>query len=188
MTNKYKLPLAFFAVAILFLSSCKKEDPEIPNEEELITTVTYTLTPQGGGDDVEFIFRDLDGDGGDAAVIINGTLQANTVYDGSLELLNESEAPVEDITEEIQEEDADHQFFFSVSNGLNLNITYDDVDGNNNPVGLATVATSGEASQGQLTIILRHEPEKSAGGVSDGDITNAGGETDIEVTFDVTIE
>ena len=44
------------------LSSCEK-DPQIPNEEELITTVTYTLTPVSGGDPVIFSFRDLDGDG-----------------------------------------------------------------------------------------------------------------------------
>ena len=35
---------------------------------------------------------------------------------------------------------------------------------------------------------LRHEPAKDASGVAAGDITNAGGETDIEVTFDVTVE
>ena len=34
-----------------------------------------------------------------------------------------------------------------------------------------------------MTVILRHEPDKAGAGVSDGDITNAGGETDIEVTF-----
>ena len=34
-----------------------------------------------------------------------------------------------------------------------------------------------------MTVILRHEPNKAGAGVSDGDITNAGGETDIEVTF-----
>ncbi|HBK71516.1 MAG TPA: type 1 periplasmic binding fold superfamily protein, partial [Flavobacteriaceae bacterium] len=36
--------------------------------------------------------------------------------------------------------------------------------------------------------ILRHEPNKSASGVSDGDITNAGGETDIEVIFNITVQ
>ena len=36
--------------------------------------------------------------------------------------------------------------------------------------------------------MLRHEPDKSAAGVSSGDITNAGGETDIEVSFNVIIE
>jgi len=39
-----------------------------------------------------------------------------------------------------------------------------------------------------VTITLRHEPAKDATGVSDGDITNAGGETDISVNFPVEIQ
>ena len=40
---------------------------------------------------------------------------------------------------------------------------------------------------GTITVILRHEPDKDASGVSNGDITNAGGETDIEVVFNVEV-
>jgi hypothetical protein len=35
---------------------------------------------------------------------------------------------------------------------------------------------------------LRHEPNKDALNVASGEITNAGGETDIEVSFPVTIK
>ena len=49
-------------------------------------------------------------------------------------------------------------------------------------------ATTGDASSGDVTVILRHEPDKEADGVSDGDVTNAGGETDVEVTFDADVE
>jgi hypothetical protein len=35
---------------------------------------------------------------------------------------------------------------------------------------------------------LRHEPAKSAAGVADGDLTEAGGETDVEVVFEVIVE
>ena len=71
---------------------------EIPNEEELITTVNYTLTPADGSAAITLSFVDLDGDGGDAPTITGGTLIANTTYTGTLELLNEAEMPVEDIT------------------------------------------------------------------------------------------
>ncbi len=57
------------------------------------------------------------------------------------------------------------------------------MDGNGNPVGLTFNLTTGDATTGSVTIILRHEPMKDASGVSDGDITNAGGETDISVTI-----
>jgi len=67
MFNKYLL-LTFLAGSLL-ITSCK-DDPEPPNEEEIITTVMYTLTPDGGGTSVTMSFEDLDGDGGNAATIV----------------------------------------------------------------------------------------------------------------------
>ncbi|MEX0812750.1 MAG: hypothetical protein WD048_11090 [Chitinophagales bacterium] len=171
----------------LFLAACEKDDPEIPNEEELITTLTYTLTPQSGGDNVVLTFKDLDGDGGDAPEISSGILAANTTYNGTLSLLNEQESPAEDITEEIEEEEDEHQFFFQTTvNGVAIN--YDDADGDGNPIGLKTILSTGDAGSGTLSITLRHEPNKSASGVADGNIANAGGETDIEVTFNLDVQ
>lgn len=172
--------------AVLFLNSCKDDDPVDENDEEVITTLTYTLTPTSG-DVVTLSFLDLDGDGGNAPTITGGTLQANMNYTGALDLKNEAETPAESITEEIEEEDLEHQFFFSV-NGANLTVEYNDEDASGNPLGLATNLSTGDTSTGTLTVVLRHEPDKSGSGVSTGDITNAGGETDIEVTFDITIQ
>lgn len=172
---------------LVVFNSCKDDDPVEDPEEEVITTLNFTLTPTTG-DVVTLAFSDPDGDGGNAPTITGGTLQADMTYTGSLELLNESESPAEDITAEISEEDDEHQFFFSTSSDLNLSVSYADQDGNGNPLGLSTTLMTGAASTGTLTVILRHEPAKDASGVSGGDITNAGGETDIEVTFDVTIQ
>ena len=130
----------------------------------------------------------MDGDGGTAPVIINGTLAANTTYSGTVDLLNESEEPAEDIGAEVAEEDDHHQLFYELSSGLNMTIEYADFDGDGNPLGLMTTLTTEDASSGQLTCTLRHQPEKDEPGVADGDITNAGGETDIEVQFEVTIQ
>ena len=187
MNTLKTLQWALPAMAILAFSSCEKEDPIVPNEEEVITTLVYTLTPQGGGTAVEFRFTDLDGDGGDAPVITNGTLDTNTVYNGSLTLLNEAETPVENITVEVEEEGADHQFFFAIT-GANASVDYADADADGNPIGLSTTFSTTAASTGTLVVTLRHEPDKGATGVAGGDITNAGGETDIEVTFDLTIQ
>ncbi len=185
MTNKISL----FAIllSLVMISSCKKDKTVIPNEEEVITTLNYTLTPVGGGTTVTMTFQDLDGDGGAEPVITGGTLVANTTYTGALELLNETETPAEDITAEIKEEDADHQFFFSTTVSA-LTVTYEDQDDNGQPVGLQTKIITPLVGSGQLTIILRHEPNKSAPGVNTGSILNAGGETDIEVTFDVDVQ
>lgn len=187
MKNTKNILWALPLFSILLFTSCEKDDPDVPNEEELITTLVYTLTPQGGGTAVEFRFTDLDGDGGNAPVIVNGTLAANTVYDGVITLLNEAESPAENISEEVQAEAEEHQLFFAVA-GASATIAYADTDADGNPIGLLSTLTSAGASSGTLTITLRHEPNKSATGVVAGNIANAGGETDIEVTFDVTVQ
>ncbi len=180
--------LAFLFIATLVFTGCSDDDvPELPdliNEEEVITTMTITLTPVGGGTAVTLQTRDLDGDGPNAPVVTMGSVLAeNTTYTGSIVLLNETETPAEDITEEIEEEDEEHQFFF-VATGVNGTFAYTDTDENGNPVGLNFTLTTTTASTGSLTFILKHEPTKP----NNGSATDAGGETDIETTFDVTIQ
>ena len=173
------------AGALTFVS-CEKDDPEIPNEEELITTVKYTLKPQPDGSAVVFLFRDLDGDGGNKPVITTGPLQPGTIYSSTLELMNEAEMPAENITEEIEKEGDEHQFFFTSTS--NMSVQYNDTDLNGKPVGLKTILTTGNAGTEKLKIVLRHQPDKTASGVANGDIKNAGGETDIEIEFNVVVQ
>jgi hypothetical protein len=184
--------LFLYASAFLFLfavASCKKDnhDHDHDHEQELITTVKLVFTPSGGGTPVEFKFTDNDGIGGNPPVIINDTLSANTSYSLVVSLLNESVSPAVDVTREIRMEGKEHQLFYAVENGLNLTITYNDADVNGKPIGLLCNAVTGNASSGTLTVTLRHQPNKNAANVSSGNITNAGGETDAEVTFNVTI-
>ena len=181
------LLVALLGVSMLFLTSCEK-DPDPVNEEEVITTLTMTWTPDGGGTPIVFQFRDVDGEGGMDPVLTTAPLAANTTYNVSLELLNETEDPAEDITEEVEEEGAEHQFFFAVTQGINLTFSYLDTDTNGAPIGLETQMNTGDASTGALQVTLRHEPDKGAAGVAQGDITNAGGETDIQVEFDLVIQ
>ncbi len=81
----------------------------------------------------------------------------------------------------------DHQFFFTSSTST-IKVVYSDQDGNGKPIGLSTSLTTTAAGSGILTITLRHEADKSASGVSDGEIANAGGETDIEVSFPTDVQ
>jgi len=179
------------SIAILALFSSCDKDPVVPNEEELITTVNYTLTPVSTGQTVTYTFLDIDGDGGNAPIISTiGELKSGTSYNGVLTLLNEAGNPSQNITEEIEAEDKDHQLFFAVSGGTvgKMVISYDDKDANNQPLGLKTKVSTTGTGTGKLMITLRHLPNKSATGVSTGNITNAGGETDIEVNFDIVIK
>ena len=174
------------ACSFLLFTGCSDDDenPAPVNEEEVITTMNVTLTPQGGGTAITLQSQDLDGDGPDAPVItVSGNLEDFTTYDGSIELLNETETPAEDVTEEIEEEAEEHQFFFTSTGNIG-NITYLDADANSNPIGLEFSISTQQPGDASLTITLRHEPLKP----NDGTLAGAGGETDIAQTFSLTVE
>ncbi len=191
--------LSALALTGFFLTSCSDDDdaPEPVNEEETITTMTVTLIPQGGGTTVTLVSRDLDGDGPNAPDIdVSGDLAENTTYDGGVVLLNETETPAENVNEEVEGEADEHQFFFVVSGGLNATAAYEDDEsdyvseetGENftstNPVGIEFTLVTTDASSGNLAVTLRHEPKKP----NDGTLADAGGETDITQTFNLTVE
>ncbi len=174
--------------ATLFMVACSNDDdnntPEPVNEEELITTMTITLTPEGGGPDVVFQTRDLDGDGPNPPVVTDPViLTAGVTYDGVIKLLNETETPPEDITLEVEDESDEHQFFYTRGGGLNVATEYSNFDNNGNPLGTEFKLSSNVPSAGTLTFTLRHEPTKPNNGLS-----SAGGETDIAATFNITVQ
>ena len=177
--------LSLFALSGLVLTSCSDDDPEPVNEEEVITTMTINLVPQGGGTAVQLQSRDLDGDGPEPPVItVSGNFSARTVYNGSIVLLNETETPPENITVEVEEEADEHQFFYTIGASLSAQTEYSNVDGNGNPLGTQFTFSAGDESTGQITFTLRHDLKKP----NDGALADAGGETDIAQTFDVAIE
>jgi len=182
--NKLTFPFLALLLAGIAISgtSCKK-DPVDVNEEELITTLRMTWTPEGGGIERVFEFSDPDGPGGTAPTVFSDTLAANTTYNVSIEVLDESATPVKDISEEILAEGDEHQFFFATTSGVVLQFSYEDTDVNGAPIGLKTKMYTKDAGSGLLRVTLRHDLAKGASGVPQGDITNAGGETDIEVDF-----
>lgn len=189
ISTKATLSFATAIAIVVGASSCKKDDDPIapPHQEELITTLLLHFASQGGSENKTFNFTDLDGDGGNAPVILADTLSADTVYNVTIEVLNESESPAEDITQEIEDEGDDHQFFF-LENNVDLDFSYQDVDNSGNPIGLSNTCAVGAVAMGTLTVVLRHQPDKNAAGVSGGDISNAGGETDNEVEFSAIVE
>ena len=177
--------ISLLVIPVIFSTSCSNDDAPV-NEEEVITTVTTTLV--GGGQTITLTSRDLDGDGPNAPVItVSGNLTAGTTYTGSTTFLNELESPAEDITVEVEEEGADHQVFYQLPSSIGT-VTYTDTDANGRPIGLNFTLVAGTSgSTGTLTVTLRHLPNKTASGVSGGDITNAGGNTDAAVSFSVAV-
>lgn len=186
----YRLLLSLF-VGLIAFSCGDDDDPEpVVNEEELITDVTITLTNDSNSTDiVVYTWSDRDGDGGNAPTISDGdTLNTNASYTGRITLADNSDSTnPEDITTEILAEDEEHQFFFRSNPSDLVTIGYNDQDSNGNPLGQEIKLTTGAAATGTMTITLLHEPDKDAVGVSAGDPTNAGGETDVEVTFNLVV-
>jgi hypothetical protein len=169
-----------FSFLSIFNFSCERDaagDPD--NESELITTVSITFTPATGAART-FKWADKDGAGGLAPVIESISLAANTNYTTSVNFLDESKSPALSITAEIQEESNDHLVCYTASgNGPTIQIT--DQDKKKNPLGLSGTAKTATAGSGSLKISLKHEPDKKSA------TPCSTGETDVEVTFPVTI-
>ena len=166
------------------------DDHHGPGEEELITTLAITLTPSGGGSPITVRFRDLDGEGGNAPVVDELAVNAGTDYNGMVQVLNETESPPENITEEVEEEAEAHQFFFETLGGFSpATVEYADKEsdyvtnsGADHPVGIAfTLSVPDNAQNGQFRVILSHFDEAPKDGVNKSD------ETDIDVTFNVIV-
>jgi hypothetical protein len=180
--------LSTVAFAGLLFTACSNDDDNTPipvNEEEVITTLTVTLAPEGGGTAITLQTKDLDGDGPNAPVVtVSGNLATGVIYNGSLVVLNETVTPAENINLEIEEEDDEHQFFYTVGGGLDITTEYGNFDRNGNPLGTEFIMSAAAAGSGTLTFTLRHEPKKP----NDGTLADAGGETDIAATFNITVE
>ena len=186
-----------FSLALLpMLFSCSSDDDNglddtmVEVEEEVITNVDITLVNNDTDEEVVLSFEDADGIGvGENGMVTSGgTLDANSTYTGSFVITNALED--EDITAEIEELQDEHQFFFISDEDLaTVETTYNDLDSNEYPVGLDFSLETKEAVTGSLRVVLRHLPNKSAEGVSDGIITNEdSGSSDFDIEFPITVE
>ena len=183
--NTIKL-MSFICLALILGTACSNDDdaPPVPvNEEEVITSVLVSLVAPG--ETVTLESRDLDGDGPNPPQLnVSGNLKSGVTYTGTVRFLDETETPAEDITLEVVEEGEEHQVFFIPRSGLQVTTTYGNNDANGNPIGTEFTLDAGAASSGTFTVVLRHEPNKP----NDGTLADAGGETDVTATFDVTVE
>jgi len=132
-------------------------DMDMDNEEEEeISQVVLTFTPENGEDAVTATWLDADGDGSGAPSIDDIALAEGVTYTLTMTLANTLGSTDEDITAEILEEDEDHMFFFSFTDGIYADpsgdgnvdnrsdpLNYNDQDANGQPVGLSTTWTAG---------------------------------------------
>lgn len=195
------LSVAIILVSIGFLYGCKSDDPQKEDTPELITKATLTFTPIGGGTPVVVSATDPDGDGvQDIAVDGDIDLSIDTDYTLTIMLINELAAPTDpgyNISAEVEEEGAEHLFFFGWTNNVFFNptgngnidnradgINYNDSDENGLPIGLSTNwSSSVNAASGKFRVMLKHQPDlKSATS------TSSDGETDLDIEFVISVQ
>lgn len=172
-------------IALLAFTACKdneiKPENKPSNETELITTLIVEMTDSSNNTSNHFVFRDLDGDGGNAPSSFDSILlNANSTYSCKLIVLDESQSKSDTISQEIFDERDDHLFVFTKEQ-IDADIYITDKDNNNLPVGLMSKWYSKTTSSGFVTITLKHQP----------DIKNGSallGETDVEVKFPCRIK
>ena len=183
-TKNFLNKFAFLLLCAFVVVGCDSDDPDDdgPGEEELITRVTMTLTPTTGAA-VVAVANDPDGDGA-GFQIDDIILAANTTYTGTIEVSDEING--EDITEEIEEEADEHQFWYTPAGGIagRVSVAINDTDSNGLPVGLdfTLTVTDGAAATGTMQVVLSHYDEGPKDGVTLSD------ESDIDIVFPVEIQ
>lgn len=179
MKSHINIKLFFtFLVATVFITSCDKNNPE-PLEQEVITTINF-FAKVNSGPSFKFTWRDLDGDGGNAPQIDTIRLLKDSTYTFETQVLDETQALVKNISDEIRNDQESHIFIYKPgSNNFSMQIT--DKDKKGNKIGLVGTILTQNAGKSTLQIVLRHLP-------TDKTASDPGGETDIDVTFPVVIE
>lgn len=191
--TKRFLGQAFAFLCSVLLVGCTTDDPIVPvNEVEFITTVRLVFTPENGGKNVVLEFKDLDGEGANAPIVtVSSAFEKAKTYNGVITFKNELVNPAIDITREIMQEALEHQMFYQTTGDLNpltYATTQSNFDVKGKPLGLQSVFKTTGSATGVLRVTLKHGPNKSAPNVANGDITNAGGATDAQVDFNITVE
>jgi hypothetical protein len=197
-----KLSLAIFVSLSLCLISCEKEDPLPEVDQEVITEVTLLFSEVNdsgeivSGSGFEVVARDAEGIslGNSPEIDAIEGLKPGKKYLLEVSLYNSIVG--EDVTVEVAEDDTEHQFYFLGSTLVGetafLSYEYNDEDINAQPVGLKGHLTVGSPAitTGTFRVVLRHDLNKAFEGANDPSFENfeqAGGETDLDVTFQVIV-
>ncbi len=195
MKNLRKVTLYLTTLLTLAFASCKSEDPTKENDGEVITDVTLKFQELNAsnalvGSVLSFKASDPQGiEVGKTPTIQSISLAKGKKYQMTIEVANAIKG--EDITQEILTEAAAHQFFFlgQVFDSSFFSIQYADAGGI--ALGLKTIVTvssSTGTNNSSMRVVLRHSLNKSFPGASNPNFANfvqAGGETDLDITFPV---
>ena len=175
------------------------------NPNEVITSLRLTFRPLTGEETFSVSWSDPDLS--PIQSVDDIVLQYGRTYRVELEVFNELEIPVDDITPEIRDEMDEHQVFFvgsavegpaAVTNpDAIIQQLYDDVDNYGYPIGLKSTIVSTNTGSGVLSIKLQHLPmlkgellktEGLAALMANEGEEAMLGSTDISVDFNISVQ
>jgi hypothetical protein len=174
--------------ATTVLGACGDDDTNDAGagDSEVISRVTISLTPVGGGatQQADITFSTPTTPGAQNGALV---LQKGVTYEGSVEFTNTFANPPVDITEEVALEADEHRIFYTVTGpaGVSIPTSSLDQDDNGAPVGLTyqVVVTADAASgAGTIRVVLSHYDDQPK-----GDGATPSNETDVDVTFAYTV-
>lgn len=197
----YKKLLFIPAFALVFFG-CSDNDPKKEDVPELITKVTLTFA-SSGGTPIVVTATDPDGEGIQNITTDGPIKLAKGVdYTMSILLTNGLADPGSDaynVTNEVEEEGIEHMFFFAwtkdafaapTGNGnidnRNDPVDYSEsMDANGLPLGLKTKWKAADVTVDGATfrVVLKHQPDLKSATSKSSD-----GETDLDITFDLSVE
>jgi hypothetical protein len=189
MNKKRIVLLTTIVTLIFFWSACNKQEkavaPPVPGNEFITTLKLVATNAADSTDTVSGASTKLNPNDTSApdTSLARLTLRANAVYNVKVMLLDETKNPPDDITPEILQRENYHLFCFTIAPALNLSVQRTDHDTNNPPleIGLTDKFTTGNASSGNLEVVLHHQPNVKNGTCDPGSI-------DIDVNFTINIK
>lgn len=198
------------SMALMTLGACDDVEGDDghghSHDHGAITTVELVFTPQSGGQEEVFAWSQPGGEGSNEIYIDDIVLDDEVDYDLSIQFINDLEDPAEDITEEVREEDDEHQLFFtgtviggpaSESDAPVVTQAYTDSDSEGLPVGMENTMTTDQVGSGELTVTLQHMPPENdqavkVAGLAE-EVASKGtsalpGSADFEIVFNIDVE
>jgi len=173
---------------IFVVFSCSRNNIDIADDNEGITTVQLTVVPVSDSfsdteidtkSGINYFWRDGKGD------LVQ--LDKNQNYYLQISYLNESGLGVTDETEEIEKESDAHLVLIKPTPEDLINTKFLDKDTKGRKVGLKNKVKGSNKGGGNLRIILLHQPPVHGKDVKDGLNENVGS-TDSDVSFPIVIK
>jgi hypothetical protein len=147
-----------------------------------------TFVPVGGGTTVMYKFDDPDGPGGGAPTKDQIVLAPNKTYNVTLQLLNKTVTPAQDVTAEVAAEAQAHRFYYEPTGASNITVSALNNDAAGMPLGITSTWTTGAAATGNIKVTLRHYPGNPPNKATSDPVNSPKSSTDIEVDFNTRVQ